>query len=370
MTIPILYAAILTNPTSTTIVPAGWQSIQAGVQTFINNGQTTLPDGISVTNDQISNVLTVNRSSTLRKNQISLNEPLSVQATLKFEITTSDDFPLASPVTLIGNAAVTVGAETSTHNETAIASASSAYSPESVIASSEGNLGEDSKQSGPKSTKFQRVYPQGLQWFGPGEEKKATAEVLTQFYQSNLSTSYGGPFGGNMAVAVSKANCQVKLAITLMNVNSQRTFTANKQSFETAFWVWVGAEKWTVDTDLGPTLVFDYSEYSNGAHDLYFKTAKSLRKKVTQSFVSGPINLGDLNLVYGDLNGDNAISSSEVAWVNLSLGSSALNGDWGDLVELSGGTRLSKQMADINQDGQVNSADVALVAGNSGLVGD
>jgi hypothetical protein len=127
-------------------------------------------------------------------------------------------------------------------------------------------------------------------------------------------------------------------------------------------------DEWSVDTDGGfADLALD--EYSAGAYNLYVKTTGALRKliPITYDGLNDVTGL-DFSLHFGDLDGDNAVSSAEVSYVLSAVGASVADGDsW---MEVPFGGTFAPYMADLDRDGAVTTADYSLALASLGLTGD
>ena len=109
-------------------------------------------------------------------------------------------------------------------------------------------------------------------------------------------------------------------------------------------------------------------ELADGDYRLYFKAPGSLRKRVDVTYV-GSTGLSGVNvtLLYGDLDGNNQVSSAEVALIYANIGKTNMQQSFFDIVL---GTNYGIEDCDLNKDGSITSVDYLIALANSGAVGD
>jgi hypothetical protein len=135
----------------------------------------------------------------------------------------------------------------------------------------------------------------------------------------------------------------------------------------------VFVDTWTIlsDSSVGD-VELPFEDYANGTYNLYVYGLGALRKKVQVQYANGTGVSGvDFGLKFGDLNGDNYVSSAEVLFVYNNIGSSVNTtdlylGDWWS--DLQNG--YVRGFADFDRDGTITSTDYNLANANVGTYGD
>ena len=106
-----------------------------------------------------------------------------------------------------------------------------------------------------------------------------------------------------------------------------------------------------------------------GLYNFYFRANGALRKKVIVDY-DNTVDITSVNaeLLWGDLNNDNYVSSTEVNLVYAYIGASESDGEtWGFDED---GDGYAPFQADFNRDGEVDGTDYAMASGNVGEYGD
>ncbi len=113
-------------------------------------------------------------------------------------------------------------------------------------------------------------------------------------------------------------------------------------------------------------LEFDIS--SSGTYFVTISGQGMLRKKISVTLVPGSTaNIGNVATYLGDINGDNIIDSADTAAINSYLGVSSGTNRW---IYGDSGSDVCGRDCDLNNDGIVNSADLAIATANLNRVGD
>ena len=94
-----------------------------------------------------------------------------------------------------------------------------------------------------------------------------------------------------------------------------------------------------------------------GTYTLSIKGSRSLRKDMAVDTTSGTVSGLTVPLLAGDLNGDNAVTLSDLAMLRAAYGSTPTSTNW-------------NPNADLNGDGAVTLSDLAILRANYGKTGD
>lgn len=109
-------------------------------------------------------------------------------------------------------------------------------------------------------------------------------------------------------------------------------------------------------------------DYADGDYRLYFTAPGSLKKRVDITYASS-VGVGglDISLYYGDFDGNNVVTQTEVDAILAKVGTTVYTNAWFENVD---GIGCMVGDLDINQDLQITAADYLLAVGNVGRVGD
>ena len=109
--------------------------------------------------------------------------------------------------------------------------------------------------------------------------------------------------------------------------------------------------------------------YPSGNYEIKIWAKSSLKKSVTLVWDGSTMQSTNVTLIYGDLNQDNYVSSIEAQYVQDCIGLNSGSALWNSTTLLSDGSFMVPDNAVIDCDGDVDSADYALVSANVGISG-
>lgn len=108
-------------------------------------------------------------------------------------------------------------------------------------------------------------------------------------------------------------------------------------------------------------------DWADGSYKIFLKVQGSLRKQVDVNYVSTGITGVTINLLWGDIDGDNQVAQNDLDFINSKMGMTTTSPEWHHLDEATG---YHNNWADLNRDGQVTSVDYNLAHDNLGRIGD
>ncbi len=221
--------------------------------------------------------------------------------------------------------------------------------------------------SGTKTVKSHKRIP-GAGWESYGSGSRTFLDLDTPSIDVVISAQTGGS-GGNQTVAIATGTGIIKLYPSSFSVGTTTTIITGtiNTPFEMCF-VDIFSASGTplsfysapVDSSGDYEVLLDEGAASYRA---YFHVPGSLRKRVDVTY-DPSVGLSGINvtLLYGDLDGDNYVSQAEADFVASQVGSPAIYCNDADAYDI--------RIADFDKDGQITSADSAVVAANVGVSGD
>lgn len=233
---------------------------------------------------------------------------------------------------------------------------------------------EDSVTLGPGSEKRAIMF-NNVSWTTTNGISEATFTVPSSS-MSAKSSSYSPGGGSNMTATTGNAAVEGKLqigGIKMAESGSNAGFISGTvNGYTDSVFVEIRNEYnayvdgWWTGGTIG-TFIFPM-DLADGNYRLYFRAPGTLRKRVDVTYV-GSTGLSGLSVTlrYGDLDGNNQVSATEVATILANVGKVNTQTSFFDFVR---GTNYGVEDCDLNSDGQISSVDYLMALANSGAVGD
>lgn len=160
----------------------------------------------------------------------------------------------------------------------------------------------------------------------------------------------------------------VNLAIIALSVVMPEVYAGSTNAFGRLYvdsYSQYGAPRNQYCTDAINGVASFWLDEPSGVCHTYVHAKGALRKKITINWdpAVGAVGL-DLDVKYGDLNGDNYVAQAEIDFVFASIGSTSGTLAWWDI------SGFAPMDCDFNQDGTVSMADYLLASPNAGVTGD
>jgi hypothetical protein len=227
----------------------------------------------------------------------------------------------------------------------------------------------DEKAPTPKTLRYSSAITSS--WVNESNGEKSWSFAIGRSHGATSYANANGSGGGNLTVAIGKGypwSTIKPIGIRSTSITSTETYAGSTNAFGRLFldfYTQYGAPVNLYCTDVVSGAAEFWVDDAAGTYHTYVHAKGALRKKLTVSWdpASGLSGL-DLNVKYGDLNGDNYVSQAEVDFVFASIGSTSGTLAWWDV------SGFAPMDCDFNQDGTVSMADYLLASPNAGVTGD